>query len=336
MSIKFNPRIVFCALLLILLALVPLYAALANAPFYLSLFNRILVFAIAALSLNLILGYGGMVSFGHALYFGVGAYAVGILSSHGWGNGWLHLGVAVGVCALLAVLTGMIALRTSGIAFIMITLAFSQMLYFLFVSLKQYGGDDGLAIAARSDIGLVSLTGNTTFYYLCYGVLLLAMFFCHRLVHARFGMVLRASKSNQRRMLALGYAAPRYRLAAYVIAAVACGVAGVLYANLTLFVAPSYLSWTMSGDFIIMVMLGGAASVAGPVLGAVSLILLEEACKAYTDHWMMIMGALIVLIVLLTRRGIHGLLLDWELRAAASETAPVTPAIQYETAEEAR
>ncbi|MCW5261408.1 branched-chain amino acid ABC transporter permease [Verminephrobacter eiseniae] len=319
---KLTPRIHFSALILVLPGLLPLYAAYAGEAFYLTLFCRILIFAIAAASLNLVLGYGGMVSFGHALYFGLGAYVVGILARHGWTNGWTQLSITLACCAMVGCLTGIIALRTTGIAFIMITLAFSQMSYFLFVSLKQYGGDDGLSIAARSDFGILDFNDSTVFYYVCYAALLTIMFFGHRLVHARFGMVLRATKSNERRMLALGFATLHYRLLAYVLSAMVCGVAGMLYANLTLFSSPSYMSWSMSGDLIIMVVLGGVASVMGPLLGAMGLILLEEILKSHTDHWMMILGVLIVAIVLLTKRGIDGLLQDMEPSSPAKGKVP--------------
>jgi branched-chain amino acid transport system permease protein len=311
---KLNPRICFAALVLCLLGLVPPYVAYVAEPFYLTLFTRILILAIAASSLNLILGYGGLVSFGHALYFGLGAYVVSILANHGWTAGWIHLAVTLAACAIVGLVTGLIVLRTTGIAFIMITLAFSQMFYFLFVSLKQYGGDDGLTIPGRSDFGLLDISDKTVFYYLCFAVLLAVIFLGHRLVHAQFGAVLQGTKSNERRMLALGFPTLRYKLVAYVISAMICGVAGLLFANLTLFASPSYLSWIMSGDLIVMVVLGGGGTLIGPVIGAISLTLFEEIIKAFTEHWMMILGPLLVAIVLITKRGLYGAVQDWETR----------------------
>jgi len=234
------------------LALTPVAAALANQPFYVTFVTRILIFALAAVSLNLVLGFGGLVSFGHAMYMGVGAYAVGMLTHHGIGNGFAHLAVALVAGAVLALAVGSICLRTSGMAFIMITLAFAQMLFFLAVSLKDYGGDDGLPVASRSHFGLFSLTNPTVLYYACFALLLAALGLFHRLIHARFGMVLRGCKSNERRMAALGFPCFRYKLAAYVISALGCVVAGVLLANLTRFVAPSYMAWTVSGELIVM------------------------------------------------------------------------------------
>jgi branched-chain amino acid transport system permease protein len=254
-----------------------------------------------------VLGYGGLVSFGHALYMGLGAYSVGILGFYGVTDGWVHLGTALGVAAVVAVLTGLVCLRTSGMAFIMITLAVAQMFYFLSISLKQYGGDDGLQIAERSDFGALSIETNTQLYYVALALLVAAMYVTWRLVHARFGRVQRGTKSNVRRMRVLGFPVLRYQVTAYAMSGCICAVAGLLLANLTKFVAPSYLSWTVSGDLIVMVMLGGIASVLGPVIGAAAFIMLETVFAEYTQHWMLILGPVIVLIALLAKRGLYGL-----------------------------
>src|SRR5690606_964185 len=190
-----------------------------------------------------------------------------------------------------------IALRTSGISFIMITLAFAQMFYFLFVSLSQYGGDDGLRLAGGSDFGGVVLTQPLTLYYIAFIILCLSLYGCHKVVHSRFGIVIRASKDNERRMKALGYPTYRYRLAVYVMSAVLCGIAGLLYGTLTQFGSPSYMSWTTSGELIVMVMLGGIGTLFGPLLRAMAMILTEEALKVLTEHWMVIFGPLIVFII---------------------------------------
>jgi branched-chain amino acid transport system permease protein len=222
------------------LALVPAVAAAADAPFYVGLFARIMVFAIAALSLDLILGYGGLVSFGHAAYLGIGAYAVGILSFHGIANGFVHFAVALCAAAVAALVIGFVSLRTSGVYFIMIRLAFSQMVYFLGVSLNQYGGDDGLNIRRHSDFGsLFDLDDSTVLYYFVWVLLLLFLALGSRLVCSRFGALLEGTRSNERRMIALGFPTFRYKLTAFVIAGAVCGVAGALFANLTLFVSPS-------------------------------------------------------------------------------------------------
>ena len=320
------------ALVVLLLLAVPLYASMASEPFALTFTSRVLIFALAAISLNLVLGYGGMVSFGHALFMGLGAYAVGLLAQNGVTNGWVQLAVTVVVCAAVGAVTGAISLRTTGIAFIMITLAFAQMFYYLFVSLKQYGGDDGLSISARSDFGIFSLASPVTLYYTALVLVLAALFFMHRLVGARFGMVLRGCRINERRMKAMGFPALRYKLSAYVLSSVLCGVAGLLYANLTGFASPAYLAWTVSGDLIVMVMLGGMGTIFGPLVGSLVLLISEEILKALTDHWMMILGPLIVLVVLTARRGVYGYLLDWDawrerrrLAADARQNAEARP-----------
>ena len=301
-------RLWFGIVLLALLALVPVFAHVFQQTFYITLFTRILIFAIAALGLNLILGYGAMVSFGHALYIGIGAYAVGILSFHGVTNGWLHLIAALAAGALVALVVGWVCLRTEGVAFIMITLAFAQMFYFLSVSLKLYGGDDGLTIPARSDFGWINLSNNTVFYYAVFAVLVILLFLVARIVESRFGFVLRGCKSNERRMKALGFPTLRYRLAAYIVSALICVVAGVMLANLTRFASPSYMQWQASGDLIVMVALGGMGTLLGPIAGATGLLVLEEALSEWTQHWMVILGPLIVLLVVFSSRGIHGLL----------------------------
>ena len=307
----------FAAAVLVLLGLVPVLAALLHQPFYVTLFTRILIFGLAALGLNLILGFGAMVSFGHAMYMGIGAYAVGMLSHHGIGSGWVHLGAALAVGAVVALVVGAICLRTSGMAFIMITLAFAQMLFFLAVSLKEYGGDDGLPVAARSNFGFFSLADGNVLYYFTYALLMAALYGSWRLMHARFGMVLRGCKSNERRMAALGFPTLRYKLAAYVISALVCVLAGVLLANLTRFVAPSYMAWTVSGELIVMTVLGGLGTLLGPIVGATALLLLEEVLSSLklgvpwldtliNQHWLALIGLFIVFVVLVMKQGIYG------------------------------
>jgi branched-chain amino acid transport system permease protein len=244
------------------------------------------------------------------MYIGIGAYAVGILSHYGIGNGWIQLAAALLVGAAVATVIGLVCLRTSGMAFIMITLAFAQMLYFLAISLKTFGGDDGLTINARSDFGLFSLSSNVALYYCAFVILIASLFGLARLVHSRFGMVIRGSRSNERRMAALGFPMLRYKLTAYVISALVCVVAGVLLANLTKFAAPSYMAWQASGDLIVMIVLGGMGTVMGPVVGALALIIFEEILTAWTTHWMIVLGPAIVLIVLTAKKGIYGYIVE--------------------------
>lgn len=304
-----SPRVVAVAMFLVCLGLLPVITAAIGEPFYVTLAARIVIFALAASGLNLVLGYGGLVSFGHALYVGLGAYVVGILSVHGVTSGWVHLAATVVLSAVVALLTGIVCLRTSGMAFIMITLAFAQMFYFLGVSLKPYGGDDGLQIAARSDFAPLSIQSNTALYYLSLALLLATLYLSWRFVHARFGRVLRGAKSNVRRMRVLGFPVLRYQLAAYAVSGIVCGVAGLLLANLTRFASPAYMFWTVSGDLIVMVMLGGIATVLGPLVGAAVYVILETVLAGYTQHWMLILGPIIVLIALLAKRGLYGFLI---------------------------
>ena len=295
--------------ILVLLGLVPVYAAVFDAPYYVTLFSRIIILALAALSLAPILSYGGMVSFGHALYLGIGAYAVGMLAHHGVTSGWIHLAAAIGVSALVAAVTGAICLRTTGLGFIMITLAFAQMFYFLMVSLKYYGGDDGLSIQDRSDFRpLLNLDSGVVLYYVAFARPAVVLYALYRLVNSHFGMVLRGCKSNERRIKALGIPTLRYKLTAYVLSAILCGVAGVLLANLTRFASPEYMSWIRSGDLILMIVVGGVNSLMGGVVGAIVLLLLEEVLSSWTTHWMAILGPLIIVMVLVFRQGLYGAL----------------------------
>jgi branched-chain amino acid transport system permease protein len=308
---------IFAVVLLAGLALVPALAAWLDQPFWVTLFTRILIFSLAAMGLNLVLGFGAMVSFGHAMYLGIGAYAVGILSYHGVDNGLLQLLVALVVGALVALGVGAICLRTSGMAFIMITLAFAQMLFFLAVSLREYGGDDGMQLKGRSLLGPLDLNNPTLLYYLAYALLLAVLLAFWRLVHARFGMVLRGCRSNERRMASMGFATFRYKLSAYVISALVCVLAGMLMANLTRFVAPSYMAWTVSGELIVMTVLGGLGTLIGPIAGATALLLVEEALSSLklgvpwldnliNQHWLALIGIFIVLVVLVLKQGIYG------------------------------
>ena len=294
----------------VLLAAIPPVAALANQPFYLDLVRRVMIFAIAALSLNLILGYGGMIPFGHAAYLGVGAYADGVLAHYGIDNGYLQWALAVGASALVALAIGAVSIRTSGVYFIMITLAFTQMLYYLGISIEEYGGDDGMRLQVKSQFpGVVDLNDANSFYYLVLAILVLALFLGQRLVDSRFGIVIRAAKSNEVRTRSIGFSPYPYRLAAFVIAGAVCGLAGALLVNHTAYLTPEFMNWTRSGELMFMVILGGTASIAGPVLGAFALLLVEDALSGWTQHWQLILGPLLVLSVLFLRRGLAELLL---------------------------
>ncbi|MDH3790846.1 MAG: branched-chain amino acid ABC transporter permease [Rhodospirillales bacterium] len=315
-------RLFIWGALVLLLALPPLVQGL-GADFAVGVATRILIFALVGTSLNLILGYGGMVSFGHAAFFGAGAYVVAILAQHdtsgeplltwpiaveGTQSAFIAWPAAMAVSAILALVIGVVALRTSGLYFIMITLAFAQMLYFFFISLRAYGGEDGLSLFARSAAGPLDLADDVHFYYLVLGLVLLALWLKRRLVAARFGRVLRGIRDNERRMQALGFPTFRYKLAAFAMAGAAAGLAGALIANQTEFVSPSFLDWQRSGEILVIVILGGMGRVYGPVAGAAAFLLLEEVLSAWTDHWMLVLGPILALVVLFAKGGIWSLI----------------------------
>src|SRR5690606_8456172 len=287
--------------LFILLAGRPFVAQATDEPFYVTFFARVLVYALAACALNIVLGFAGLVSFGHAMFIGLGCYAVGILSHYGISNGWIQLAVCIAICIVVAVLVGSVCLRTSGIGFIMITLAFSQMLYFLMVSLTVLGGDDGLNIYEPSNFGFFELSGSVEVYWTTWALLLALTVFLYRLRASPFGMVLQATHINPRRVDAFGYSVFRVQLSAYVLSGVVTGLAGFLLANLTAFAVPNYISWHLSGELIVMIVIGGIGLVTGPIFGALVFLSLEEVLKGLTTHWMLIMGPIIVLIALAGR-----------------------------------
>ena len=291
------------------LALVPAVAAVMNQPFYLDLFRRIMIFAIAAVSLDLILGYGGMVSFGHAAYLGLGAYAVAIPAFYGVQSGLVQWTLAVVLSGVVALLIGAVSLRTSGVSFIMITLAFAQMLYYLGISINAWGADDGMRLAQRSQFGgVLDLANPYVFYYVVLAILAALLWLGHRLIQARFGVVIRASRSNEPRMRAIGFSTFRYRLAAFALAGSVCGLAGALLTNQTEYLTPSFMHWTRSGEIMMMVILGGMGTLFGPVLGAIALLLLEDILSAWTVHWQVVLGPILVLVVLYARGGLWSLL----------------------------
>jgi len=298
--------------------LLPAVALGLDKPFFVTLASRMLIYGLAAASLDLILGFGGMVSFGHAAFFGVGGYTVGILFAHGF-DGSAFLGLFPGgdnalivwpmamlVSGLLALVIGAVSLRTGGVYFIMITLAFAQMLYYFFVSLETYGGDDGLSMYGRSRLPGLDLSDDATFYYVCLALLLVFLWLGRRLVASRFGMVIAGVRENERRMVALGFPVYRYKLACFAIAGAVAGLAGALAANQTEFVSPGLMHWTKSGEIMVMVIMGGMGTLVGPVFGAAVFLLLEEVLSKWTEHWMIVLGPLLILIVLFAKRGLYG------------------------------
>jgi len=300
------------------LGIIPILFFYSGQTFYLDLATRLVTLAIAAVSLNFILGYGGMVSFGHAVFIGIGAYAVGIPAYHAtYGdfeliatyNGFFQIVLAVVLSSLFALITGAISLRTKGIHFIMITMAFGQMIFFFFVSLETYGGDDGLTIDVRSKFPMINLDNAITMFFLCYGILLAVIFALHKIVNSRFGMVLQGAKDNEERMRSLGFNTFRYRLTAYVIAGALCGLSGALLGNFTTFISPEMIDWTRSGELIFMVLLGGSGTLVGPVIGAAIFVVLEEVLSSFTIYWHLPFGIMLILSVLFARKGLLSLFL---------------------------
>ncbi|WP_238365932.1 branched-chain amino acid ABC transporter permease [Mesobacterium pallidum] len=296
----------------------PIFYWTGNA-FWLDLATRLVILAIAATSLNLILGYGGMVSFGHAAYMGLGAYAVGIPAHHwlyggleAWGlattSGLVQIPLAVAVTAIFALLTGAICLRTRGVYFIMITMAFAQMVYYLIVSIEEYGGDDGLVIDTRSELPGLDLDNPLQLFGLAWVSLVAAILIVRMVINSRFGMVIQGAKGNDERMRTLGFNTYVYRLVAYVISGAMAGYAGALLGNFTTFISPEMMDWSRSGELMFMVILGGVATTLGPVVGATVFIVLEEVLSDLTLYWHLPFGLLLIAVVLFGRGGLIGLL----------------------------
>ena len=305
----------------VLLAAFPLAMQAIDHLFYVSLASRVLIYAIAATSLNLVLGYGGMISFGHAAFVGAGAYVASIAIAEGVTSAWIGWPAAVLASALLAALIGAISLRTRGVYFIMITLAFAQMMFYLVNSMKAYGGDEGLTLPQRASLGLgLDLDNEMVFYYVVLAILAALLYALHRLVRSRFGRVMVAIRENEARVEAIGLPVYRYQLACFVIAGAAGGLAGALLASHGKYVNPNVLHWVQSGTLMIMVILGGVGRLWGGVIGAVVLLVLEHAIADYRIPWLadlapnyqqhanLGVGLVLLVIVLFAPQGIAGLL----------------------------
>jgi branched-chain amino acid transport system permease protein len=288
-------------------ALLPLAAVIGPQSYIVDLFTRVMIFAIAALGLDLIVGYGALVSFGQAAFIGLGAYAVGIPAAHGVNEALISLPLALAAATLFAATTGALCLRTQGVYFIMITLAFGQMAFFTASALAPYGGDDGLTLQVRNSVaGFPLLASNRAFYYVVLLCLLGCYLLCRALVVSRFGRVLRGARENPTRLAAIGFDVYRYQLAAYAISGALGGLAGFLLANETEFVSPAYMTWQRSGELIIMILLGGIGRLHGAIIGAIAFILIEEWLSGWTEHWKMIFGPFLVVLVVFARGGLMG------------------------------
>jgi branched-chain amino acid transport system permease protein len=290
-------------LVFVLFAAVPWLAEVWGGSYLTSLAMRAMILAIAAISLDLLIGQGGLVSFGHAAFLGIGSYVAGIAITEGTTDIATILAIAVLIAALFALITGAISLRTSGVSFIMITLAFGQMVFFTLSALSEYGGDDGLTLWERAS----AFEDDAMLYFSILGALVAVWFFVSRMVGSRFGRVLRAAKQNETRVETLGFGIFGIRLTAYVIAGVIAAIAGVLLANQAEFVSPATAAWQRSGDLIIIVVLGGMGTRSGAVLGALAFVGLEEGLSSLTHDWRLIFGPLLILIVLYAKGGLASL-----------------------------
>jgi branched-chain amino acid transport system permease protein len=308
-------------LLIVGLALaMPQLLDLVGWDYYLGTLTKMMIYGIAACSLNLILGYGGLVSFGHAAYMGIGAYAVGIMITQGQQNAWIDLPLAVLLSALFAFVIGFICLRTKGVYFIMITLAFAQMLYYLSNSIKIFGGDEGLRIKSRLDFGLqLSSKSDVHLYFVVLVFLLLSLYMIYRLMNSKFGQVIKAIKDDDIRVDSIGLHAFKYKLAIFVIAGALGGLAGALMVNQQKYVSPNLLHWTQSGLLMVMVILGGIGTLSGGLWGALLLLTLESVISEYTLHWQFYVGWILLAVILLAPRGLSSLAL-W-LRPYLTKTA---------------
>lgn len=315
-------RLVNWVVLLGLLA-VPLWALVVDEPFTITLVTRAVILAIAAVGLNIALGIGGLVSLGHAVFFGIGGYAMGILAYHAQTFTSLNLiGLAIPgtksmpviwlvatvISALAAWIIGLLSLRTSGVYFIMITLAFGQMFFYFAISWSAYGGEDGLSIYVRNGFPGLNTLVPIQFFGLCLALLCVVLILNARLQNAPFGLALNAARQVPSRVETVGLNPVRLKLVAFVISGAITGLAGALFADLNRFVSPTMFSWQLSGELIVLIIIGGVGRLYGPVVGACLFVALEHWLGGLTEFWHVYLGLILLAIVLFARGGIIGLL----------------------------
>lgn len=312
-----------------LFVVVPAYALVADEPFTITLMTRAAIFALAAIGLNVALGYGGMVSFGHAVFFGLGGYAMGILAYHAQNYTpflewpfliegtklmpiiWL---AAILISSLAALLIGILSLRTSGVYFIMITLAFGQMFFFFSISWSEYGGEDGLSIYVRNNFPGLNTLDPIQFYGICFVILCVTLFFVHKLAKSPFGLALNAARQSPQRIMTVGLDPMRIKLIAFVISGAITGLAGALFADLNRFVSPNMFSWQLSGEIMIFIIIGGVGRLFGPVVGALIFVALEHLLGGLSDYWHIYLGILLLIIVLFGKGGVMGMISGREVK----------------------
>lgn len=302
---------------------IALWALVIDEPFTITLVTRAIILALAAVGLNIVLGIGGLVSFGHAVFFGIGGYAMGILAFHAQTYTPMDLGlfsvpgtksmpviwlVAMVVSAFIAFIVGLLSLRTSGVYFIMITLAFGQMFYYFAISWATYGGEDGLSIYVRNGFPGLNTLVPIQFFGVCFALLCLVLFLNARLQSSAFGLALNANRQSQTRVETVGLNSMRFKLLAFVISGAITGLAGALFADLNRFVSPTMFSWQLSGELIVLIIIGGVGRLMGPVIGACLFVALEHLLGGLTSYWHVYLGVILLLIVLFARGGLIGLM----------------------------
>lgn len=313
------PRHLLLGLFLVAALLLPAIGSV----YYTRFATQIAIFGMAAVSVDLLVGYAGLVTFGQAAFFGVGAYVAGMLTVAGVTDAWIVWPAAVAVTAVIACVIGVFALRTSGFQFIMVTLAFAQMLYYVAQSLRAYGGDNGFTVPQRNTLPVLDLQDHTVFYYVVLALLVGILILASRLVSSQFGMVLQGARDNEQRLTSIGFPPFRYKLTAFTIAGSIAGLAGALMANHGMFVSPSLLAWQQSGELLAIVILGSAATLVGPIFGAALYLIFAQVLSDYTDHWMLFFGPLLVARVLFVKDGMWGMLVQLvDPRNPSSAPAP--------------
>ncbi|HUK57982.1 MAG TPA: branched-chain amino acid ABC transporter permease [Stellaceae bacterium] len=295
---------------------------LSGDIYYTRFATQIAMYGMAAVSCDLLLGYGGLVTFGQAAFFGVGAYVTGILTNAGYHDALVVWPAAIAAAALAGLAIGALSLRAQGFQFIMVTLAFGQMSYYIAQALRAYGGDNGFTMPRRNTLAGMSLANHVILYYVSLALLVIVLFLAWRLVNSQFGMVIRGRRDNERRLAAIGIPPFRYKLALFVISAAIAGLAGALMANHARFVSPALLSFQVSGQFLAMVILGSAGTLIGPVFGAAIYLVFQQVLSDYTDHWMIFFGPLLVARVLFVKEGVWGMILQ-AVKAHEATPAPV-------------
>ncbi len=296
------------ALTALFLVLLPAVAIVANQPFWITVATRVVIYALAVAALDFIVGYGGMLSLGHAAFFAIGAYTVAFAAKNGLHAAGLNWLLAVVIAGLFAAGIGAVSVRTSGIFFIMITLAFAQMIYYLVNGIKSLGGDDGLPMTARDVLPGIDLANPTIFYFVALFFLAAFVLFSQRAIRARFGTVVRAAMQNERRVTALGFNVHRYRWVAFAISGAMTGLAGALFGDFQRIASPDSANWLQSGDLLVMLILGGAGTLLGPIFGAAAFLVLQTVLIGLTEHWMIVLGPILIFVVWAGKRGLAGLI----------------------------